>query len=74
MTKKKPLRERIREAGGFYHWFNSRLIRFAGPPQVGPYGPDVPPPCGRCGQAKSAHEETADGALRCPEGAPTDAA
>lgn len=65
MSDKRTLRDRIREAGGFYHWVNSRLIRYAGPAQIGPYGPSEGPPCGHCGQPKSEHVEEA-GALTCP--------
>ena len=36
---KRPLRERVREAGGWYTWFNTNLIRVAGPPQVSPLEP-----------------------------------
>lgn len=30
-------RERVRAAGGWYAWFNTTLIRLAGPASVGPY-------------------------------------
>jgi len=36
---KRPLRERVREAGGWYTWFNTNLIRVAGPPAVSPLEP-----------------------------------
>lgn len=67
MTQKKSLRDRIREAGGLYLFINSRLIKFAGPAQVGG-GPRVLPvhPCGHCGRPKDEHIERADGSLRCP--------
>ena len=67
MTQKKPLRERIREAGGLYLYINTRLIKYAGPATRGPYGPRVEPPCGHCGQGKEAHLAGPDGALRCPD-------
>src|SRR5690606_41806350 len=73
MSDQKPLRQRIREAGGFYRWFNSRLIRYAGPAQVGPYGEQAPPPCDRCGRPKGEHIAGEDGALRCPEPRASDA-
>lgn len=37
------LRERVREAGGWYSWFNTKLIRLAGPAAVGPYETTPPP-------------------------------
>ena len=54
-----PLRERIRAAGGFYRWWNSRLIRYAGPASVGPYETEPEPvrterACPLCGQPMSA--------------------
>ncbi|MTE23708.1 hypothetical protein [Microbacterium sp. ZXX196] len=67
MTEKQSWRERVRASGGLYHWLNARLIRYAGPAQIGPYGPSTPPPCGRCGAAKDAHVQVDGGALRCPE-------
>jgi hypothetical protein len=39
----RPLRERVREAGGWYTWFNTKLIRLAGPAAVGPYETTPPP-------------------------------
>jgi len=39
----RPLRERVREAGGWYLWFNTKLIRLAGPAAVGPYETTPPP-------------------------------
>lgn len=39
----RPLRERVREAGGWYTWFNTKLIRLAGPAAVGPYEATPPP-------------------------------
>lgn len=40
MGKKRPLRERVREAGGWYTWFNTNLIRVAGPAQVSRLEPE----------------------------------
>ncbi|OZB89866.1 MAG: hypothetical protein B7X41_00535, partial [Microbacterium sp. 14-71-5] len=42
-AERPPLRQRIREAGGLYAWFNTNLIRFAGPASVGPYETTPPP-------------------------------
>jgi len=39
----KPLRDRVREAGGWYAYLNSRLIRIAGPASVGPYETEPEP-------------------------------
>jgi hypothetical protein len=55
-----PLRERVREAGGWYAWFNTNLVRIAGPASVGPYEdspepPKVDRPCPLCGAAMSRH-------------------
>ena len=38
---RRPLRERVRDAGGWYAWFNTKLIRMAGPAAVGPYSQAV---------------------------------
>ncbi|WP_156759600.1 hypothetical protein [Microbacterium karelineae] len=67
MTHTKKLRERIREAGGFYEWANETLIRIAGPAQVGPYGPSPTPKCEHCGKRREEHVAAPDGSLRCPE-------
>lgn len=40
---RRPLRERVREAGGWYQYWNTRLIRLAGPAAVGPYETAPPP-------------------------------
>lgn len=40
MGEKRPLRERVREAGGWYTWFNTNLIRVAGPAQVSRLEPE----------------------------------
>lgn len=37
---KRPLRERVRDAGGWYTWFNTNLIRVAGPAQVSRLEPE----------------------------------
>ncbi|GGD42713.1 hypothetical protein GCM10010915_24760 [Microbacterium faecale] len=62
---KKPLRQRIREAGGFYHWFNATLIRLAGPPHV---GVRAKPLCMNCGRQKNDHL-LIGGEVHCPDGA-----
>ncbi|MEL5989857.1 hypothetical protein ACOKGD_08860 [Microbacterium phosphatis] len=67
MTEKIPWRTRIREAGGLYLWFNSTLIRLAGPPHVSPNLPrnkdaDL---CAHCGLRRDAHREDPDGSLHC---------
>ena len=57
------LRERVRDAGGWYAWINASLIRAAGPASVGPYETTAPPTaeeraekaCPLCGQPMSAH-------------------
>lgn len=66
MADKRTLREQIREAGGFYNWANTTLIRFAGPPSVGKLTDYTPPPCDRCHRQKSEHIENPDGSLSCP--------
>lgn len=68
------LRERVRAAGGWYAYLNSRLIRFAGPASVGPYDTDPEPvrterACPLCGQPMSAHTFDRSGAkplMHCP--------
>ncbi|WP_214466847.1 hypothetical protein [Microbacterium flavescens] len=42
-THRPPLRERVREAGGWYSFLNTKLIRLAGPAAVGPYETAPPP-------------------------------
>ena len=54
------LRERVREAGGWYAWLNSRLVQLAGPASVGPYDTEPEPvrterACPLCGAAMSGH-------------------
>ncbi|QKJ20936.1 hypothetical protein [Microbacterium hominis] len=55
-----PLRERVRDAGGWYAYVNARLISLAGPASVGPYDTEPEPvrterACPLCGHAMSAH-------------------
>ena len=40
---RKPLRERMREEGGWFSWMNAVLIRKAGPAAVGPYDTEPEP-------------------------------
>ena len=57
------LRERVRDAGGWYAWINTNLIRLAGPAAVGPYDSTAAPSveqraekaCPLCGQPMSRH-------------------
>lgn len=73
-SDKPPLRERVREAGGWYAYWNSRLIRFAGPASVGPYDTEPEPvrterACPLCGHPMSAHTFDRSGPkplMRCP--------
>lgn len=68
------LRERVREAGGWYEFVNSRLIRAAGPASVGPYETTPEPsrterPCPLCGSAMSVHTFDRSGPkplMHCP--------
>lgn len=75
--RRPSLRARIRETGGLYAWFNSRLIRFAGPASVGPYEKTPPPSaaeraeraCPLCGAAMNLHEIDRSGPkplMHCP--------
>jgi len=72
--ERRPLRERVREAGGWYAWFNSSLIRVAGPASVGPYETEPEPnrverPCPLCGEPMSAHTFDRSGPkplMHCP--------
>lgn len=80
MTESEPtaqprsLRERARDAGGWYAWLNSRLIKLAGPAAVGPYDTEPEPtridrPCPLCGAPMSAHEFDRTGPkplMHCP--------
>lgn len=76
-TPRRPLRERVREAGGWYAWFNSRLITLAGPAAVGPYETTPAPTaaeraeraCPLCGKPITLHtfDRTRDKPLmHCP--------
>lgn len=68
------LRERVKAAGGWYAFLNSRLIRYAGPPSVGPYDTDPEPvrterACPLCGHPMSAHTFDRSGPkplMHCP--------
>lgn len=69
-----PLRERVQAAGGWYAYLNSRLIRFAGPPSVGPYDVEPEPvrterACPLCGHVMSSHTFDRSGPkplMHCP--------
>lgn len=69
-----PLRDRVREAGGWYSYLNARLIRAAGPASVGPYDTEPEPvrtdrACPLCGSAMSEHTVDRAGSkplLHCP--------
>lgn len=69
-----PLWERVRAAGGWYAYLNTRLIRVAGPASVGPYDTDPEPvrterACPLCGNAMSAHTFDRSGPkplMHCP--------
>jgi hypothetical protein len=74
---KPTLRDRVREAGGWYAWTNAKLIRAAGPAAVGPYETTPPPSpqeraekaCPLCGEPMSQHTFDRTGPkplLRCP--------
>ena len=71
------LRERVREAGGWYSWFNTKLIRLAGPAAVGPYETTPPPSvaeraeraCPLCGNPMTEHTFDRSGPkplMHCP--------
>lgn len=73
----RPLRARVREAGGWYAWFNAKLIRLAGPAAVGPYETTPPPTeseraeraCPLCGAPITRHTFDRSGPkplMRCP--------
>ncbi|RLK49614.1 hypothetical protein [Microbacterium telephonicum] len=58
--ERSPLRQRVQDAGGWYAYLNSRLIRAAGPASVGPYDSEPEPvrterACPLCGAPMSAH-------------------
>lgn len=68
------MRERAREAGGWYQYLNARLISVAGPASVGPYD-DEPAPastgssCPICAKPMSQHTFDRAGAkprMFCP--------
>lgn len=69
-----PLRERVRRAGGWYQYLNTRLIRVAGPAAVGPYDTEPEPtrtgrPCPICQHPMSEHTVDRTGPkplLHCP--------
>jgi hypothetical protein len=72
-----PLRERVREAGGWYAFLNARLISWAGPAAVGPYETTPPPSsaeragraCPLCGRAMTEHAFDRSGVkplMHCP--------
>lgn len=60
---RRSLRERVKEAGGWYSWANTRLIQLGGPASVGPYETTPPPsaearaerPCPLCGHPLNEH-------------------
>lgn len=61
--RRKPLGQRIRDAGGFYRWFNAALIRIAGPADV---GVRPLPLCRNCNTNVRAHRGTGVN-LQCPD-------
>ncbi len=74
---RRPLRERVREAGGWYAFLNTNLIRVAGPAAVGPYETTPPPSqaeraeraCPLCGAPISQHTFDRSGPkplMHCP--------
>jgi hypothetical protein len=74
---RRPLRERVREAGGWYAFINANLIRAAGPAAVGPYETTPPPSaaeraeraCPLCGKPISQHTFDRSGPkplMHCP--------
>ncbi|MDQ7877980.1 hypothetical protein Q9R08_08360 [Microbacterium sp. QXD-8] len=74
---RRPLRERVREAGGWYAYLNANLIRVAGPAAVGPYETAPPPTaaeraeraCPLCGAPISQHTFDRSGPkplMHCP--------
>jgi hypothetical protein len=74
-NKDRPrLRERIRAAGGWYEYWNWRLVHVAGPAAVGPYD-TVPEPdrteraCPLCGKPMTGHTFDRSGPkplMHCP--------
>jgi hypothetical protein len=76
-TDARPLRQRVRDAGGWYQWINATLIRAAGPAAVGPYDTAPPPSaaqraeraCPLCGAPVAQHVFDRSGAkplMHCP--------
>lgn len=74
---RRPLRSRVRDAGGWYAWINASFIRIAGPAAVGPYETTPPPTaaeraeraCPLCGQPITRHTFDRSGAkplMHCP--------
>lgn len=69
-----PLRQRVKAAGGWYAYLNTRLIRIAGPASVGPYETDPEPAradrgCPLCGLPMSRHRFDRSGPkplMQCP--------
>lgn len=70
-------RERIKAAGGWYKYYNNRLIKLAGPAAVGPYETTPPPSveeraeraCPLCGRPINLHTFDRSGArtqMYCP--------
>ncbi|MEV8135479.1 hypothetical protein [Microbacterium aurantiacum] len=75
--ERRPLRERVNAAGGWYAYVNARLIQVAGPASVGPYETTPPPSaearaeraCPLCGHPVSAHTFDRSGSkplMYCP--------
>jgi hypothetical protein len=73
----RSLRQRVREAGGWYAYLNATLIKAAGPAAVGPYETTPPPSaeeraergCPLCGRPMADHTFDRTGIkplLRCP--------
>jgi hypothetical protein len=70
----RSLRQRVRDAGGWYAWLNTNLIRVAGPASVGPYETTPEParterPCPLCAQPMSQHTFDRSGPkplMHCP--------
>lgn len=76
-SERPPLRQRARDAGGWYAFLNARLVRFAGPAAVGPYESTPPPTpaerseraCPVCGAPMTDHTVDRSGPrplLHCP--------
>ncbi|KRA23136.1 type IV secretion protein Rhs [Microbacterium sp. Root61] len=71
---REPLRKRVRDAGGWYPWINTRIVRLAGPAAVGPYDTTPEPvrterPCPLCGAPMSQHTFDRSGPkplMHCP--------